>query len=88
MIDYYSITAAQAEAEMAALVELIVDAVASGASIGFMPPLEEEQARGYWREVIAAGTAPDVADRAIRLGGTTLVQPVRSAGLKAEPPPT
>lgn len=37
----------------------------------------------YRREVIAAGTAPDVADRAIRLGGTTLVQPIRSAGLRA-----
>ncbi|MDP7733819.1 adenylate/guanylate cyclase domain-containing protein [Mycobacterium paragordonae] len=42
-----------------------------------------EDPKEYRREVIAAGTAPDVADRAIRLGGTTLVQPVRSAGLKA-----
>jgi len=30
----------------------------------------------YKREVVAAGTPVDVADRAIRLGGTTLVQPV------------
>ncbi|OBK21830.1 cyclase [Mycobacterium asiaticum] len=37
----------------------------------------------YRREVIAAGTAPDIADQAIRLGGTTLVQPVRSAGVRA-----
>ncbi len=42
-----------------------------------------EDPKEYRREVIAAGTAPDVADRAIRLGGTTLVQPVRSAGLRA-----
>ncbi|HZA09971.1 MAG TPA: adenylate/guanylate cyclase domain-containing protein [Mycobacterium sp.] len=37
----------------------------------------------YKREVVAAGTHPDVADEAIRLGGTTLVQPVASAGLRA-----
>ncbi|OBI94924.1 adenylate/guanylate cyclase domain-containing protein [Mycobacterium asiaticum] len=36
----------------------------------------------YRREVIAAGTSSEVADRAIRLGGTTLVQPIHSAGLK------
>ncbi|MBX9980315.1 MAG: adenylate/guanylate cyclase domain-containing protein, partial [Mycobacterium gordonae] len=38
-----------------------------------------ENPQEYRREVVAAGTAPDVVDRAIRLGGTTLVQPVRSA---------
>ncbi|OBK18645.1 adenylate/guanylate cyclase domain-containing protein [Mycobacterium asiaticum] len=37
----------------------------------------------YRREVIAAGTSSEIADRAIRLGGTTLVQPIQSAGLKA-----
>lgn len=38
--------------------------------------LEDPQA--YRRDVIEAGTPPDEADRAIRLGGTTLVQPVTS----------
>ncbi|BDB41603.1 MULTISPECIES: adenylate/guanylate cyclase domain-containing protein [Mycobacterium] len=42
-----------------------------------------EDPQEYRRQAIAAGTAPSVADRAIRLGGTTLVQPVRSAGLRA-----
>lgn len=37
----------------------------------------------YRREVIAAGTSSEIADRAIRLGGTTLVQPVKSAGVRA-----
>lgn len=36
----------------------------------------------YKREAIAAGTPPDVVDRAIRLGTTTLVQPVPSSGLR------
>ncbi|MBJ7336987.1 adenylate/guanylate cyclase domain-containing protein [Mycolicibacterium sp.] len=38
--------------------------------------LQDPQA--YRRDVIQAGTPPDEADRAIRLGGTTLVQPVTS----------
>ncbi len=42
-----------------------------------------EDPQEYRREAIDAGTPPDVVDRAIRLGGTTLVQPVGTAGLKA-----
>jgi class 3 adenylate cyclase len=42
-----------------------------------------EDPQEYRREAIAAGTPPDVVDRAIRLGGTTLVQPVGTAGLRA-----
>jgi class 3 adenylate cyclase len=42
-----------------------------------------EDPKEYRREAIAAGTPPDVADKAIRLGGTTLVQPVPSSGLAA-----
>ena len=39
----------------------------------------------YKRAVIAAGTAPDIADIAIRQGGTTLVQPLKEDGqLRAE----
>lgn len=43
--------------------------------------LEDPQA--YRREAIAAGTPPNVVDKAIRLRGTTLVQPVGNAGLRA-----
>jgi class 3 adenylate cyclase len=39
--------------------------------------------KAYRRDAIAAGTPPDVVDKAIRLGGTTLVQPVADAGLRA-----
>ena len=42
-----------------------------------------EDPQEYRRDAIAAGTAPEVVDEAIRLGGTTLVQPVPSAGLRA-----
>ena len=37
----------------------------------------------YRREAMAAGTPEAVVDKAIRLGGTTLVQPVPTAGLRA-----
>jgi class 3 adenylate cyclase len=42
-----------------------------------------EDPQQYRRDAIDAGTPPDVVDRAIRLGGTTLVQPVPTAGLRA-----
>lgn len=37
----------------------------------------------YKREAVQAGTPPDIVNNAIRLGGTTLVQPVPSRGLRA-----
>ncbi|MCH9732522.1 MAG: HAMP domain-containing protein [Actinomycetia bacterium] len=42
-----------------------------------------EDPEAYRREVVAAGTPPEVADEAIRLGGTTFVQPVGDLGLSA-----
>lgn len=42
-----------------------------------------EDPEEYERAAIAAGTPADVVQKAIRLGGTTLVQPVPSAGLRA-----
>ncbi len=42
-----------------------------------------EDPQGYRRDAIAAGTPPDVADKALRLGTTVLVQPVGTDGLRA-----
>jgi class 3 adenylate cyclase len=42
-----------------------------------------EDPKRFRHDAIDGGTAPDVVDRAIRLGGTTLVQPVATAGLRA-----
>lgn len=36
------------------LTELLVDAVDSGASIGFLPPLEAADAQAYWQTVVEA----------------------------------
>lgn len=35
------------------LIHLLLDAVQSGASVGFLPPLSEEEARDYWQAVFA-----------------------------------
>ena len=49
-----ALSAEQAEEAIAQLSELLIDAVDSGASVGFMPPLDETEATEYWRGVIAA----------------------------------
>jgi len=49
-----SFTPDEAERDIQQLADLLMDAVASGASIGFMPPLTESEALNYWRSVIAA----------------------------------
>jgi class 3 adenylate cyclase len=42
-----------------------------------------EDPKRYQREAEAAGTPPDIVDQAIRLHGTTLVQPVETAAVRA-----
>jgi GNAT superfamily N-acetyltransferase len=46
--------AGQAEARIGQLASLLIDAVDSGASVGFLPPLGEDEALAYWRTVVAA----------------------------------
>ena len=48
-----SFTPEQAERDIWQLAHLLIDAVDSGASVGFMPPLPEQEAIDYWRGVIA-----------------------------------
>ena len=47
-------TAEQAESNIEQLVDLLIDAVESGASIGFMPPIHRPEAFSYWQDVIRA----------------------------------
>jgi len=54
-----SLDASQATRALESLADLLIDAVDGGASIGFIPPLEREEATAYWRTVmdsIAGGT--------------------------------
>jgi acetyltransferase len=48
-----ALTAEEAGNYIEQLSELLMDAVDSGASVGFMPPLSSGEARNYWRDVIA-----------------------------------
>ncbi|MGM0714889.1 hypothetical protein [Brevibacillus parabrevis] len=55
------------EAELRELARLLVDVVADGASIGFLPPLAEEEAYKYWTLVPReqeAGRIPQYAKSA------------------------
>ncbi|ANF94724.1 GNAT family N-acetyltransferase [Paenibacillus bovis] len=60
--------------DMEQFVDMLVAVVNDGASIGFLPPLDREEARSYWHGVIA----PDVILLAARSGeqiaGTVQVQ--------------
>jgi GNAT superfamily N-acetyltransferase len=49
-----SLTADQATEEMTPLCDLLIDAVESGASVGFLPPLDRDTATDYWCSVIDA----------------------------------
>lgn len=44
------------EAEIERLAEVLTGVVEAGASVGFLPPLSQDEARAYWQGVIA----PDV----------------------------
>jgi ribosomal protein S18 acetylase RimI-like enzyme len=45
------LTPEQAQRALPTLIDLLVDAVDSGASIGFLPPVTRSEAADYWREV-------------------------------------
>lgn len=47
-----TLTAEQAETELEALSEVLVDCVAGGASVNFMHPFGLDDARAFWRKVI------------------------------------
>lgn len=68
------LTAADASALVPDLAALLQDAVASGASIGYLPPLASDTAVEYWREVVTTLRGPDrillIAKVGDRLAGT------------------
>ena len=53
MSNISSLDAAQATQRLEGLIGLLIDAVQSGASVGFVEPLEKLQAATYWQGVIA-----------------------------------
>jgi ribosomal protein S18 acetylase RimI-like enzyme len=53
MLSIEELTAESAAAELPNLIEILIDSVASGASVGFLPPLAPAEARDYWAGVVA-----------------------------------
>jgi ribosomal protein S18 acetylase RimI-like enzyme len=53
-LDIEALAAAGVDARRPALIALLRDAVDSGASVGFLPPLGEAEAAAYWRTVAGA----------------------------------
>lgn len=53
MVQIERLDATGAEAALAELVELLRDAVDGGASVGFLPPLDDGEAARYWAGVLA-----------------------------------
>jgi len=52
MIEVTSLNADEARWTLPGLVQILQDAVGSGASLGFLPPLSEEAAQAYWQDVV------------------------------------
>lgn len=53
MVRIANLSALEARAALNELTRLLQDAVAGGASLGFLAPLEDVVVRNYWRDVIA-----------------------------------
>jgi acetyltransferase len=68
-----------AREQMPSLVELLCDTVASGASVGFLPPLAEDAAAVYWEGLLADLAQGDVllwgACAGSRIVGSVQLQP-------------
>ena len=63
------------EPEFEQLADLLVAIVDQGASVGYLPPLEPDEARSYWRKAIASDTIVFlVARRADEIVGTVQLE--------------
>jgi GNAT superfamily N-acetyltransferase len=51
MFEITPLTPADRDAVLADLIDLLVDSVDGGASVGFLPPLPPAEARAYWDEI-------------------------------------
>lgn len=75
------------DAEFEQLAELLVAIVEQGASVGYLPPLELEEAHAYWRKAIASETIVFlVARRDGEIVGTVQLEwsPKKNARHRAE----
>jgi ribosomal protein S18 acetylase RimI-like enzyme len=67
------------EGQFEQLSVLLIDVVADGASIGFLPPVNGEEALQYWKGVLEPGVLMWVAAMDGRICGTVQLQLARKA---------
>jgi ribosomal protein S18 acetylase RimI-like enzyme len=60
--------------EQEQLVDLLVAVVDDGASVGFLPPLERDEAAAYWSTVLGPDVVLLLAERSGRIVGTAQLQ--------------
>ncbi|WP_068612809.1 GNAT family N-acetyltransferase [Paenibacillus tuaregi] len=72
-IDILELTSAIPE-QLDELSRLLIDVVNEGASVGFLPPLEVEEANAYWRQVNEPGVKLWAAVQDGRIIGTVQLQ--------------
>ncbi|GIP24689.1 GNAT family N-acetyltransferase [Paenibacillus sp. J22TS3] len=72
-IDILELTSATPE-QLDELSRLLIDVVNEGASVGFLPPLEVEEANAYWRQVNEPGVKLWAAVQDGRIIGTVQLQ--------------
>jgi ribosomal protein S18 acetylase RimI-like enzyme len=60
--------------ELDQLTNLLIATVDDGASVGFLPPLSQEEARAYWEGVLCPGVLLFVAEEAGQIAGTVQLQ--------------
>jgi ribosomal protein S18 acetylase RimI-like enzyme len=58
------------EREIGALAEVLIGVVEAGASVGFLPPLSRDEARAYWRGVLAPDIRLLIAENETGIVGT------------------
>ncbi|MGH2548384.1 MAG: GNAT family N-acetyltransferase [Thermomicrobiales bacterium] len=58
------------ETQISELTDVLVGVVNAGASVGFLPPLDRNQASGYWNQVLGPSTVLLIAEDRGRIVGT------------------
>ena len=59
---------------IAQLADVLIAVVEQGASVGFLPPLDRDEAEGYWSQALEPGVVLLVAEQADTIVGTAQLQ--------------
>lgn len=60
--------------EIDQLCDVLINVVAAGASVGYLPPLDQREAEAYWRQVLRPGNLLLVAEQSGKIVGTAQLE--------------